>query len=73
MAAIVGAEYVAALLPKGTHDYQSFIKPAELASWIRDAGLQLQDVSGLAYDPIRRKAWVNRHTAINYLAHAVKP
>lgn len=70
--AVVAAEYVAGLLPKGTHDYQSFIRPAELAGWLRKAGLQLEDVSGLAYDPIRRKAWVSRRTDINYLACAVK-
>jgi len=70
--AIVGAEYVANLLPKGTHDYKSFIRPAELSAWLRDAGLVLEDVSGLAYDPVRRKAWVNRRTDINYLACAVK-
>lgn len=70
--AIVGAEYIAGLLPKGTHDYESFIRPAELAAWLRDAGLELQDVSGLAYDPLQRKAWVTRSTAINYLACAVK-
>ena len=71
--AIVGAEYLAGLLPRGTHDYKSFIKPAELSAWLRDAGFELEDVSGLAYDPIRRKAWVNRRTDINYLACAVKP
>lgn len=70
--AIVGAEYVAGLLPKGTHAYESFIKPSELAAWLREAGLQLEDVSGLAYDPIRRKAWVNRRTDVNYLACAVR-
>jgi 2-polyprenyl-6-hydroxyphenyl methylase/3-demethylubiquinone-9 3-methyltransferase len=70
--AIVGAEYVAGLVPKGTHEYRSFIRPAELAGWLRDAGLQLEDVSGLAYDPIRRKAWVDRRTDINYLACSVK-
>ena len=70
--AIVGAEYVANLLPKGTHDYKSFIRPAELSAWLREAGLTLEDVSGLAYDPVRRKAWVNRRTDINYLACAVK-
>jgi 2-polyprenyl-6-hydroxyphenyl methylase/3-demethylubiquinone-9 3-methyltransferase len=70
--AIVGAEYVAGLLPKGTHDYKSFIKPSELSAWLREAGLQLDDVSGLAYDPIRRRSWVNRRTGINYLACAVK-
>ncbi|KFN45369.1 bifunctional 2-polyprenyl-6-hydroxyphenol methylase/3-demethylubiquinol 3-O-methyltransferase UbiG [Arenimonas metalli] len=70
--AIVGAEYVARLLPKGTHDYKQFIRPSELAAWLRAAGLQAEDVSGLAYDPIRRKAWVGGPTAINYLARAVK-
>ncbi len=70
--AIVGAEYVARLLPRGTHDYKQFIKPSELAAWLRAAGLQAEDVSGLAYDPIRRKAWVGGPTAINYLACAVK-
>lgn len=71
--AIVGAEYLAGLLPKGTHDYQSFIRPSELATWLRAAGLQLEDVSGLAYDPIRGKAWVGGTTAVNYLASAVRP
>ena len=72
-AAIVGAEYLARLLPRGTHDYQRFIRPSELGAWLREAGLQLVDVSGLAYDPIRRKAWVGRHVGINYLACATKP
>ena len=71
--AIVGAEYLARLLPRGTHDYKQFIRPSELGAWLRGAGLQLQDVSGLAYDPLRRKAWVGGPTAVNYLAHAVKP
>ncbi|WP_374603747.1 bifunctional 2-polyprenyl-6-hydroxyphenol methylase/3-demethylubiquinol 3-O-methyltransferase UbiG [Arenimonas sp.] len=71
--AIVGAEYVARLLPRGTHDYKQFIKPSELGAWLRAAGLSLQDVSGLAYDPVRRKAWVGGPTAVNYLASAVKP
>jgi len=70
--AIVGAEYVARLLPRGTHDYKQFIKPSELAGWLRAAGLRPDDVSGLAYDPVRRKAWVGGPTAINYLASAVK-
>ena len=70
--AIVGAEYLAGLLPKGTHDYKSFIKPSELSAWLRESGLQLDDVSGLAYDPVRHKAWVSRRTQINYLACAVK-
>ena len=71
-AAIVGAEYIARLLPKGTHEYRSFIRPSELAGWLRDAGLRLDDVSGLAYDPVRRKAWVGKRTDVNYLACAEK-
>lgn len=71
--AIVGAEYIARLLPRGTHDYKQFIKPSELGAWLRAADLQMQDVSGLAYDPLRRKAWVGGPTAVNYLASAVKP
>ena len=72
-AAILGAEYLARLLPRGTHDYQQFIRPSELAAWLREAGLSLLDVSGLAYDPIRRKAWVGRHRGVNYLACATRP
>ena len=72
-ASIVGAEYVAGLLPKGTHHYQDFIKPAELAGWIRDAGLQLEDVSGLAYEPWRNAARIIGRTDVNYLASARKP
>lgn len=71
--AIVGAEYVARLLPKGTHHYQDFIKPAELGKWLREADLSLQDVSGMAYEPWRNRARLSTRTDINYLAHAVKP
>jgi 2-polyprenyl-6-hydroxyphenyl methylase/3-demethylubiquinone-9 3-methyltransferase len=71
--AIVGAEYVARLLPKGTHHYQDFIKPAELGKWLREAGLGLRDVSGMAYEPWRNRARLSTRTDINYLAHAVKP
>jgi len=71
--AIVGAEYVARLLPKGTHHYQDFIKPAELGKWLREADLSLRDVSGMAYEPWRNRARLSSRTDINYLAHAVKP
>ena len=71
--AIVGAEYVARLLPRGTHDYRQFIRPSELASWLRAAGLEVEDVSGLAYDPVRRKAWTSRSTSVNYLVCARRP
>ncbi len=71
--AIVGAEYVARLLPKGTHHYQDFIKPAELGKWLREADFNLRDVSGMAYEPWRNRARLSSRTDINYLAHAVKP
>ena len=71
--AIVGAEYVARLLPKGTHQYRDFIKPSELAAWLREAGLELEDVSGLAYEPWRNSARIVPRTDVNYLACAVKP
>jgi 2-polyprenyl-6-hydroxyphenyl methylase/3-demethylubiquinone-9 3-methyltransferase len=71
--AIVGAEYVARMLPTGTHAYRDFIRPAELAGWLRECGLELEDVSGLAYEPWRNAARVGGSTAINYLACAVKP
>ena len=71
--AIVGAEYVARLLPKGTHRYQDFIRPSELAAWLRDAGLQLEDVSGLMYEPWRNAARITSRTDVNYLASARKP
>jgi len=71
--AIVGAEYLANLLPKGTHEYQKFIKPSELASWCRAEGFNVQDISGLAYNPMSGKAWVNERTDINYLMTVEKP
>ncbi|WP_312238247.1 bifunctional 2-polyprenyl-6-hydroxyphenol methylase/3-demethylubiquinol 3-O-methyltransferase UbiG [Stenotrophomonas sp.] len=71
--AIVGAEYVARLLPKGTHHYQDFIKPAELGKWLRECDFNLRDVSGMAYEPWRNRARLSSRTDINYLAHAVKP
>lgn len=71
--AIVGAEYIAGLLPRGTHRYASFIRPSELAAWIRAAGLELADVTGLAYDPILRRARLSADTRVNYLACATRP
>jgi 2-polyprenyl-6-hydroxyphenyl methylase/3-demethylubiquinone-9 3-methyltransferase len=71
--AIVGAEYVAGLLPKGTHDYRRFIKPSEMAAALRSAGFVLQDVRGLAYNPLSRKASLSADTKVNYLMYAEKP
>lgn len=72
-AAIVGAEYALKLLPRGTHQYERFIRPGELAGWLRAADLSLEDVSGLGYEPFTRRAWLSRSTAINYVVHARKP
>jgi 2-polyprenyl-6-hydroxyphenyl methylase/3-demethylubiquinone-9 3-methyltransferase len=72
-AAILGAEYIMRMLPRGTHHYAQFLKPSELGRLMRHAGLEVDDVSGLGYNPISRKAWVSRLTAVNYLISARKP
>jgi 2-polyprenyl-6-hydroxyphenyl methylase/3-demethylubiquinone-9 3-methyltransferase len=72
--AIVGAEYVLKLLPRGTHDYAKFIRPAELAHWLRETDLQLRDMTGLVYNPITRNYSLDaRDVSVNYLLHARKP
>jgi len=71
--AIVAAEYVAGLLPKGTHQYEMFIRPSELAVWLRAADLTLTDVSGIRYLPFLETVQLRRNPAINYLAAASKP
>lgn len=71
--AIVGAEYVARLLPRGTHRYRDFIRPSELAAWLRATGLALEDVSGLMYEPWRGSARLVSRTDVNYLACALRP
>lgn len=71
--AIVGAEYVLGLLPRGTHEYARFIRPSELARWARDAGLELSNLTGLDYDPFSRKGRLTGDTGVNYLAHFTRP
>ncbi|HNR92321.1 MAG TPA: bifunctional 2-polyprenyl-6-hydroxyphenol methylase/3-demethylubiquinol 3-O-methyltransferase UbiG [Dokdonella sp.] len=71
-AAIVGAEHVLRLLPRGTHHYAQFIRPAELARDLRAAGLVLEDVSGIAWNPLTRRARLVPSTAVNYIACARK-
>ncbi|MGH8184154.1 MAG: bifunctional 2-polyprenyl-6-hydroxyphenol methylase/3-demethylubiquinol 3-O-methyltransferase UbiG [Rhodanobacteraceae bacterium] len=70
--AIIGAEYVARLLPRGTHDYRQFLKPSELAALLRRVGLILDTLSGMAYNPLNRKAWLTHRTTVNYLVCAHK-
>ena len=71
--AIVGAEYVAGLLPKGTHQYRDFIKPSELARGMRAAGLDVRDISGILYEPWKHAARLTTRTDVNYLMQAGKP
>lgn len=65
--AIIGAEYVLNLLPRGTHDYAKFIKPSELAQWCRNAGLNVGDVTGMSYNPLDKSYSLGRDTSVNYL------
>ena len=65
--AIVGAEYVLNLLPKGTHEYARFIRPSELARWCRDAGLSVQGSRGMQYNPLTGRYWLSADTSVNYL------
>jgi 2-polyprenyl-6-hydroxyphenyl methylase/3-demethylubiquinone-9 3-methyltransferase len=71
--AIVGAEYVLGLLPRGTHEYAKLIKPAELAAWCRAAGLDLTDLTGLHHNPATGAYWLNGNVDVNYFASAVRP
>jgi 2-polyprenyl-6-hydroxyphenyl methylase/3-demethylubiquinone-9 3-methyltransferase len=71
--AIVGAEYVLNLLPKGTHEYARMIKPSELADWVRDGGLELNQMKGMTYNPFTRVYAMNADTDVNYLMATQKP
>jgi 2-polyprenyl-6-hydroxyphenyl methylase/3-demethylubiquinone-9 3-methyltransferase len=72
--AIVGAEHLLQLLPAGTHEYAKFIKPSELAGWIRDAGLVLEDMTGLTYNPLTKNYRLHpKDVSVNYMVRAVKP
>lgn len=71
--AIVGAEHILRLLPAGTHEYEKFIRPSELARWIREAGLQLEGMTGLTYNPLtRRYRLVEDDVSVNYMVRASK-
>jgi 2-polyprenyl-6-hydroxyphenyl methylase / 3-demethylubiquinone-9 3-methyltransferase len=65
--AVVGAEYVLNMLPKGTHEYAKFIRPSELATQLRIAGLELQQSKGLQFNPLTQRYWLNQDTGVNYL------
>jgi 2-polyprenyl-6-hydroxyphenyl methylase/3-demethylubiquinone-9 3-methyltransferase len=71
--AILGAEYVLGMLPRGTHEYRKFIRPAELAEHCRAVGLDLHRACGLQYNPLTRRYWLNDDTSVNYMFATRKP
>ncbi len=71
--AIIGAEYLLRLLPKGTHDYAKFITPAELSRHIREAGLQVDGFKGMSYNPLTKIYSLNADTSVNYLVACTRP
>ncbi|HTF96937.1 MAG TPA: bifunctional 2-polyprenyl-6-hydroxyphenol methylase/3-demethylubiquinol 3-O-methyltransferase UbiG [Cellvibrio sp.] len=71
--AILGAEYILKLLPKGTHEYSKFIRPSELAQWLRTAGLEVQEITGMTYNPLTKHYKLDADdVSVNYLIHAKK-
>ena len=71
--AIIGAEYLLRMLPKGTHDFRKFIRPSELDAWARQADLELQDLSGMSYQPFSGEYRLGRDVDVNYLTAYRKP
>ena len=71
--AIVGAEYLLRLLPRGTHEFAKFIRPSELAAWARAAGLEVEDVIGMSYNPLTKTYRLGQDVDVNYLIHARRP
>lgn len=69
--AIVGAEYILNMLPRGTHEYRKLIKPSELSGWVRDAGLSVKELTGMHYNPLLRQYWLGSGVDVNYLLHSV--
>jgi 2-polyprenyl-6-hydroxyphenyl methylase/3-demethylubiquinone-9 3-methyltransferase len=70
--AIVGAEYLLRLIPRGTHEYERLIRPAELARWAREAGLELREIAGIELNPLTRSVNLSSDPSVNYLAHLVR-
>ena len=70
--AVVGAEYVLKMLPRGTHDYAKFIKPSELSRWSKSVNLEPAELIGMTYNPLSKRYSLNRNTDVNYLLHTVK-
>ena len=70
--AVIGAEYVLQMLPKGTHDFARFIKPSELTRWCRQSGLETDELIGMTYNPLTRRYALERDTSVNYLIRATR-
>lgn len=70
--AILGGEYIARVVPKGTHQYDRFIKPSELCAWLRSSGMKVDEISGIHYNPLERTARTGGHVHVNYIVHAIK-
>ena len=70
--AILGGEHISRIIPKGTHQYDRFIKPSELCNWLRASGMKAEDISGIHYNPLERTARTGGHVQVNYLIHAIK-
>jgi len=73
MLAIVGAEYLLRMLPRGTHEYAKFIRPAELEAWSRNSGLNLQSITGIQHNPLTGRYSLGKDVDVNYLMHLVRP
>jgi 2-polyprenyl-6-hydroxyphenyl methylase/3-demethylubiquinone-9 3-methyltransferase len=73
MLAIIGAEYLLRMLPRGTHEYERFIRPSELAEWSRAAGFELASMAGIEYNPLTRRYSLSRSPDVNYLIHLTRP
>jgi len=71
--AVIGAEYVLNLLPRGTHDYEKFIKPSELAFWCRQSGLEVSGITGMSYNLVTKRYRLGDEVSVNYIVHARKP
>ena len=71
--AILGAEYLLNLLPKGTHEYAKFIRPSELANWCRKSNLELKGQIGMGYNPLTKRYFLQDNLDVNYIAHYQKP
>jgi 2-polyprenyl-6-hydroxyphenyl methylase/3-demethylubiquinone-9 3-methyltransferase len=71
--AIVGAEHLLKLLPKGTHEYAKFIRPSELAGFAREAGLETLELAGLEYNPLTQRYWLSGDTSVNYMVACRRP